>query len=109
MTQTITGNGESAPIKGSEFNFYVDTLTSNAGTESGSFLPRKFIGLSVGSESTVNVQATGAVQINSTSNGSLYAAEKSTAKINAGSDHALRKFRQYLLCDGCDGYERWQC
>lgn len=85
MTQTITGNGESAPIKGSEFNFYVDTLTSNAGTESGSFLPRKFIGLSVGSESTVNVQATGAVQINSTSNGSLYAAEKSTAKINAGS------------------------
>ena len=87
LTRTITipGSSESATIKGSEFNFYVDTLTSNAGTEPGDYSPHKFIGLSVGSESTVKVKATGAVQINSSSNGSLYAEEKSTAKINAGS------------------------
>lgn len=85
LIRTSTGSVESATIKGSEFNFYVDTLTSNAGTEPGPHSPRKFIGLSVGSESTVNVHATGAVKIYSSSNGSLYSGEKSVAKINAGS------------------------
>ena len=87
LTRTITipDSSESATIKGSEFNFYVDTLTSNAGKEPGDYYPHKFNGLSVGSESTVNVKATGAVQINSSSKGSLYADEKSAAIIKAGS------------------------
>lgn len=68
-------------IEGSKFNFYVDTLTSHA-TKEGS---KKFQALSVGSNSTILVKATGDVHLEASDNNALYVDERAQADINANS------------------------
>lgn len=68
-------------IEGSKFNFYVDTLTSHA-TKEGY---KKFQALSVGSNSTILVKATGDVHLEASDNNALYVDERAQADINANN------------------------
>ena len=68
-------------IEGSKFNFYVDTLTSHA-TKEGY---KKFQALSVGSNSTILVKASGDIHLEASDNNALYVDERAQANINANS------------------------